>query len=162
MEIRVSYSMLGECFSYFFFFFFKILQGFTGGSDRRICLQCRRPEFDPWVGKIPSRWEQQPTLVFLSGKSHRQRILVGYSPWGHKEQVTTEQLSLHSQVNSTSLRTRGDGSYIDNIYFYFVTELSVLQMRKIVILWEYHCHSRLDCDATGIFQTLRITQGNAF
>ena len=21
----------------------------------RICLQCRRPEFDPWVGKIPWR-----------------------------------------------------------------------------------------------------------
>ena len=47
----------------------------------------------------------------------------------------TEQLSLHSQCNSTSLRTRGDGSYIDNIYFYFVAELSVLQMRKTVILW---------------------------
>ena len=23
----------------------------------RICLQCRRPGFDPWVGKIPSRRE---------------------------------------------------------------------------------------------------------
>ena len=26
-----------------------------------------------------------PTPVFLPGESHRQRSLVGYSPWGHKE-----------------------------------------------------------------------------
>ena len=30
----------------------------------RICLQCRRPGFDPWVGKIPWRRERPPTLVF--------------------------------------------------------------------------------------------------
>ena len=25
-----------------------------GGSDsKRVCLPCRRPGFDPWVGKIP-------------------------------------------------------------------------------------------------------------
>ena len=35
----------------------------------------------------------QPTSVFLPGKSHRQKSLVGYSPWGHKESNTTEQLS---------------------------------------------------------------------
>ena len=39
---------------------------------------------DPWVGKIPWRRKWQPTLVFLLGKSHGQRSLVGYSPWGHK------------------------------------------------------------------------------
>ena len=27
----------------------------------------------------------QPTPVFLPGKSHGQRSLPGYSPWGHKE-----------------------------------------------------------------------------
>ena len=41
--------------------------------------------FDPWVGKIPWRRKGQPTLVLLSGKSHRQRSLAGYSPWSHKE-----------------------------------------------------------------------------
>ena len=30
----------------------------------RICLQCRRPGFDPWDGKIPWRREQLSTLVF--------------------------------------------------------------------------------------------------
>ena len=30
--------------------------GFPGGSDdKRIHLLCRRPGFDPWVGKIPWR-----------------------------------------------------------------------------------------------------------
>ena len=29
------------------------------------------------------------TLVFLPGKSHGQRTLVGYSPWGPKELDTT-------------------------------------------------------------------------
>ena len=40
--------------------------------------------FDPWVGKIPWRRKWQPTPVFLPGKSHGQRGLVGYSPWGHE------------------------------------------------------------------------------
>ena len=33
---------------------------------------------------------RQPTLVFLPGKSHGQRSLVGCSPCGHKESDTTE------------------------------------------------------------------------
>ena len=40
---------------------------------------------DPWVRKIPWRRESQPTPIFLPGKSHGQRSLVSYSPWGHKE-----------------------------------------------------------------------------
>ena len=34
----------------------------------RICLQCGRPGFDPWVGKIPWRREQLPTPVFWPGE----------------------------------------------------------------------------------------------
>ena len=43
-------------------------------------LQDRRLGFDPWVGKIPCRRNWQPTPVFLPGKSHGQRSLVGYNP----------------------------------------------------------------------------------
>ena len=32
----------------------------------------------------PLEEEMAPTLVFLPGKSHGQRSLVGYSLWGHK------------------------------------------------------------------------------
>ena len=40
--------------------------------------------------KIPWRKKWQPTLIFLSGKFHGQRSLVGYSLWGQKESDTTE------------------------------------------------------------------------
>ena len=40
----------------------------------------KRYEFSPWVGKIPWRRALQPTSVFLPGKSHEQRCLVGYGP----------------------------------------------------------------------------------
>ena len=41
-----------------------------GGSyDKRICLHCERPGFDPWVGKIPWRRAWQPIPVFLPGES---------------------------------------------------------------------------------------------
>ena len=62
---------------------------------QRIHLQCGRPGFDPWVGKIPWKRAWQPIPVFLSGESHGQRTLAGCCPWGHKESDTTEWLSTH-------------------------------------------------------------------
>ena len=52
-----------------------------GAMVKTLPASCRRGKrfLDmeiPWSGK----W--QPAPVFLPGKSHRQRILVGYSPWG--------------------------------------------------------------------------------
>ena len=52
---------------------------------QRICLQCGRPRFSPWVGKIPGRRKWQPPPVFLRAESHGQRSLEGYSPWGRTE-----------------------------------------------------------------------------
>ena len=46
--------------------------------------------FNPRVRKIPWRRKWQHTPVFLPGKSHGQRSLAGYSPWGHTESDTTE------------------------------------------------------------------------
>ena len=46
----------------------------------------------PWVRKIPWRRKLQSTPVFLSGKPHGQRSLVGNSLRGRKESDTTEQL----------------------------------------------------------------------
>ena len=51
-------------------------------------MQCRKPGFDPWVGKIPWRRESLPIPVFWPGEFHGL-----YSPWGHKELDTTKQLS---------------------------------------------------------------------
>ena len=63
-------------------------------SGKEPAPQCRRHKrrgFDPRVRKIPWRRKWQPT----PGKFHGQRSLAGYSPWGHKGQDTTEQLSPH-------------------------------------------------------------------
>ena len=54
-----------------------------------ICLQCGRPGFDPWVGKIPWRRERLPTPVFRPGEFHGLN-----SPQGRKESDTTEWLPL--------------------------------------------------------------------
>ena len=50
-------------------------------SGKETICQCRRH-----AGSIPGlgRSSGEPTPVLMSGKSHGQRSLVGYSPWGHK------------------------------------------------------------------------------
>ena len=72
-----------------------------GGSDGKVYVYNAGdlgsiPGFDPWIGKIPWRRKWQSTPVLLPGKSHGQRSLVGYSPWGRKESDTAERLHLTS------------------------------------------------------------------
>ena len=47
------------------------------------------------------RWRRQwqPTPVFLPGKSHGRRSLVGCSPWGRTESDTTERLHFHFSLS---------------------------------------------------------------
>ena len=70
---------------------------FPGGSDSRVCLQCRRPGFDPWVGKIPWRRKWQPTPVIFPGKSYGWRSLAGTVPSMGSQRVG------HDWANSLSL-----------------------------------------------------------
>ena len=53
-------------------------------SGKESGCQSKRHEFDPCVRKISWRRKWQPTPVFLPGKSHGQKSMSGYSPWGHK------------------------------------------------------------------------------
>ena len=71
-------------------------------SDKESTSQRRRRRFNPWIGKILWRRKWQPTPVFLPEKSHTQRSLVGYSPWGHKESDMPWWLN-----NSMSIRRHG-------------------------------------------------------
>ena len=68
---------------------------FPGGAGgKEAGCQCRRQKrcrLDPWVRKIPWRRAWQSTPVFLSGESHEQSSLEGYSPWGPKESDMTEK-----------------------------------------------------------------------
>ena len=47
---------------------------------------------------LQRKW--QPTPVFLPWKFHGQRSLVVYSPWGHKEWDTTNQLNFTSLISN--------------------------------------------------------------
>ena len=71
-------------------------------SGKESACHCRRHEFDPWLRKIPWRREWQPTPVTLPGKSHGQRSLAGYSPWGHKELDTTQQLNDNNKTKAST------------------------------------------------------------
>ena len=55
-------------------------------------MQETRVRSPGWVGKVSWRRKWQPTPVLLPGKSHGQRSMVGYSPWGRKESDMTERL----------------------------------------------------------------------
>ena len=46
--------------------------------------QCRRCGFNPWVRKMPWKRKWQLIPVFLPGKSHGQKSMAGYNPWGCK------------------------------------------------------------------------------
>ena len=78
-------------------------------SGKESTCQCGRRErgrFDPWVRKIPLSRKWQHTPVYLLGKSHGQRSLVGYSPWGQKESHTTEapeHMGMHELKHSYKL-----------------------------------------------------------
>ena len=86
------------------------LQGFTGGSDsKEFCLQCRRPRFDPCIGKTPWRREWQPIPVALPGEFHEQRSLVGYSLQVSKSQKQLSDQHFHFQ----------DDTYFTKFYLFF-------------------------------------------
>ena len=65
----------------------------------------------PGLERFPWRREWQPTPGFLPGASHGWRSLVGYSPRGHKESDTTEQLDSLTQ-DMTIGRPRGAGEQL--------------------------------------------------
>ena len=76
---------------------------------QRIRLQCRgNPDSIPGGrvegGTVSWGREWQPTAVFLPGKSHGQRSLVGYSPWGLKELGRTEATYTHIHLLRTKTR----------------------------------------------------------
>ena len=82
------------------------LPGGTSGKERT--CQCRRLKgclFNPWVGKIPWNRKWQPPPVFLPGKFHGQRSLIGYGPWACKESGMTEYTQ-HTQNHNLSFPSK--------------------------------------------------------
>ena len=82
-ELSKSMNLLPFSFIHSFTYFLKTTHS-QCLSGKELACQCRRPGFNPWVGKIPWRRKWQPTPVFLPGESHGHGSLVGYTPWGCK------------------------------------------------------------------------------
>ena len=103
-KVTVQFFTPGKYFSFLIclFIYLSIYLSFIYISVApmvRICLQCRRPGFDPRVRNILWRREWQPTPVFFPGEFHGQRSLADHSPWGHKESDTTKWLTLLSRFS---------------------------------------------------------------
>ena len=64
-----------------------------GSDGKESACNAGNPGSIPWSGRFTWRREWQPFWVFLPGKSHGQRSLVGYSLWGHKELDMTTWLT---------------------------------------------------------------------
>ena len=60
-------------------------RAFPGASVVKNLPSMEEMQVNLWVRKMPWRRKWQPIR-----KSHAQRSLVGYSPWGHKESDTTQ------------------------------------------------------------------------
>ena len=65
------------------------------------------------------RRKWQPTPVLLPGKSHGQRSLVGYSPWGCKDSDMTEWLHFHFHFHFIYAR------HYFLLLFYFLKETCI-------------------------------------
>ena len=61
-------------------------------------VQELQDQFLGWEDPLEKEW--QPTPVFLPGKSHGERSLVGYSPWGLKESEMTEHAHTYQKASA--------------------------------------------------------------
>ena len=69
---------------------------FPGGSEGK-ATACNAGDLGsiPGLGRSPGGRHGNPLQYSCLENPHGLRILVGYSPWGHKESDTTERLHFH-------------------------------------------------------------------
>ena len=105
--LRKKYKAGGVTFSDFNFYYkARVIKGLPHWlSGIESACQCRRRGFDHWVRKSPWRKKWQLTVIFLPGKSHGQRSLAGYSPWGRQELNMTYWLKNIVIQSSASIKT---------------------------------------------------------
>ena len=110
----------------------------------------KRCRFDPWVRKIPwsRKWQLAP--VFLLGKLHGQRSLVGYCPWGHKKLDMTERLSActrmharahthtHTHTHTTRLQVSTTKTQLSTIRTHVLYMLPLLPPLRHPQVWLTH------------------------
>ena len=83
-----------------------LLHAFPGGSDNKASADNAGDLGSiPGWRRSPGEGNGNPLQYFLPGESHGQWNLVGYSPWGHKELDTTEQLHFHFHLHGYLMQT---------------------------------------------------------
>ena len=98
-------------------------------SWERICLQCGRPGFDPWVGKIPWRRERLPTPVLWPGEFHG---------LGCKELDRTERLSLSLfKIMRVRWRIFGPITAYSSLWFIFGQPVSENGILVLLLLFYF-------------------------
>ena len=95
--LKNSWSTKGQIASLLIADVLKSTSQDTDGEPSLIKVTC----------SIERRRQWHPTPVLLAGKSHGQRSLVGFSPWGLEESDTTERLHFHF---SLSCIEKGNGN----------------------------------------------------
>ena len=127
----------------------------------------KRRGFDPRVRKIPWRRKWQHAPVFLPGKSHGWRNLVGYSPWHCKRaghglanehhhhypmQILLSVSQYVKPVWTLSSTLKYEYYFLFQLYFFFhrnlsgnflefghtATSMGGIAMRTIILLWFFY------------------------
>ena len=84
--------------------------GGASGKESTLNLHLEIQEMHPRVGKNLGVGNGNPFPFFSPGKLYRQRSLVGYSPYGHKEltRMSTHTPSLKPQQLGQDLQSKND------------------------------------------------------
>ena len=102
-------------------------------SNKESTCQCRRGKrlgFDSRVKQIPWNRKWQLVPILLLGKFHGQRILAGYSPWGHELDMTE-----HTSTHVVDLQCSASFMYIAQwfiTYMFFFRFFSIIGYCKIL------------------------------
>ena len=76
----------------------SLLRWCSGKDSACQCRRRKRQRFNLWVRKTLWNRKWQPAPVFLPGKFHGQRFLVGYSPRSHRKSDMTGSLTKHTHT----------------------------------------------------------------
>ena len=68
-------------------------------------LQCRRPGFNPWAGKIPQSRKWQPTPAFLPGEFHG---------WAIVHEIAKSLTQLSNKHRFTGILVSVSGKFLEN------------------------------------------------
>ena len=109
--------------------------GFLGGSDGSVCLQCGRPSFSPWVGKIPPEKDM----------ATRFSILAWRIPWT-EEPGRLQSLGLQ-RVRHDWATSQAKSGMIRDYFCNFLTHITLCTTfvnNSVLFIFPFNCifHSR--------------------